>query len=61
MAVAVGGPALRRSIEHLVRTMPADRHIFNFGHGVRPETPPAHVAETLHLIRAMDLQAREET
>jgi uroporphyrinogen decarboxylase len=54
LVVAVGGPALRRSVEHLVRTMPPDRHIFNFGHGVRPETPPAHVAETVQLIRGLD-------
>jgi len=54
MAVAIGGPALRRGIEHLVRTMPADRHVFNFGHGVRPDTPPEHVAETLRIIRALD-------
>lgn len=54
MAVAVGGAALERGIEHLLRTMPADRHIFNFGHGVRPDTPPAHVAETVQLIRALD-------
>ena len=54
MAVATGGPALRRGVEHLVRTMPGDRHVFNFGHGVRPDTPPAHVAETLELVRALD-------
>jgi len=54
LAVAIGGPALRRGIEQLVGTMPADRHIFNFGHGVRPDTPPAHVAETLQHIRALD-------
>jgi uroporphyrinogen decarboxylase len=54
MAVAIGGAALRRSVEHLVSRMPVDRHIFNFGHGVRPDTPPAHVAETVQLIRALD-------
>jgi uroporphyrinogen decarboxylase len=54
MVVSVGGAPLRRAIEHLVGIMPADRHIFNFGHGVRPDTPPAHVAETLRLIRALD-------
>ncbi len=54
VAVAIGGEALRRGIEHLVHTMPADRHIFNFGHGVRPDTPPSHVAETLEIIRTLD-------
>lgn len=54
MVVSVGGAALRRAIEHLAGIMPADRHIFNFGHGVRPDTPPAHVAATLQLIRALD-------
>jgi uroporphyrinogen decarboxylase len=54
MVVAVGGAALRRAVEHLLGAMPADRHIFNFGHGVRPETPPAHVAEALQLVRTLD-------
>lgn len=54
MAVAIGGAPLRRAIEHLVGTMPADRHVFNFGHGVRQETPPAHVAEAVDLVRALD-------
>jgi uroporphyrinogen decarboxylase len=54
MVVSIGGPALRRATEHLLRTMPADRHIFNFGHGIRPDTPPDHVAETLQVIRALD-------
>ena len=54
LAVAIGGAPLRRGVEHLVRSMPANRHIFNFGHGVRPDTPPAHVAETLEIIRSLD-------
>ena len=54
LAAAIGGRPLRRSVEHLVRTMPADRHIFNLGHGVRPDTPPGHIEEIVRHIRALD-------
>jgi uroporphyrinogen decarboxylase len=54
LAAAIGGLPLQRSINHLVRALRADRHIFNLGHGVRPDTPPAHVAEIVRQIRALD-------
>lgn len=54
LVAAIGGPPLRRSIERLVRAMPADRHIFNLGHGVRPDTPPGHIEDIVRQIRALD-------
>jgi uroporphyrinogen decarboxylase len=50
----LGGKPLSRGVEHLVRAMPADRHIFNLGHGMMPATPPEHVAAMLRHIRALD-------
>jgi uroporphyrinogen decarboxylase len=50
----LGGEALLRGVEHLVRAMPAQRHIFNLGHGMLPATPPERVAVMLGHIRALD-------
>ncbi len=51
LALIQGGSALAdavRAILHDTKGMP---HIFNLGHGIRPETPIAHVEELLRLIR----------
>ena len=52
LALLAGGAALEteaRSILAALRTRP---HIFNLGHGILPQTPPEHVADLLHLLRA---------
>lgn len=54
----LGGEALSRGVEHLVRAIPAHRHICNLGHGMMPATPPANVAAMLRHIRALDGTAR---
>lgn len=54
LLVCVGGQALERGVERLVGALPADRHVFNLGHGMRPDTPPGNVAETIRLVRAID-------
>jgi len=54
VALERGGVALRRGVEHIVRKLPAERHVFNLGHGVRPSTPPEHVAEAIELVRRFD-------
>jgi len=54
VALEKGGIALRRGVEHIVGVMPKERHIFNLGHGVRPSTPPEHVAEAVRLVREFD-------
>jgi uroporphyrinogen decarboxylase len=54
VALERGGIALRRGVEHIVRKLPAERHVFNLGHGVRPSTPPEHVAEAIALVREFD-------
>lgn len=54
VALAIGGRPLAGAVESLVKTLPMDRHIFNLGHGVRPNTPPEHLSETLHFVRELD-------
>jgi uroporphyrinogen decarboxylase len=54
VALERGGAALRRGVEYIVRELPADRHVFNLGHGVRPSTPPEHVAQAIDLVRRFD-------
>jgi uroporphyrinogen decarboxylase len=54
VALERGGVALRRGVEHIVRKLPLDRHVFNLGHGVRPSTPPNHVVEAISLVRQYD-------
>jgi len=51
MALIAGGPAMAaeaRSILDAVRGHPA---IFNLGHGIVPQTPPAHVDALVALVR----------
>jgi uroporphyrinogen decarboxylase len=51
MLLIAGGDAL---LEETVRIRDALRdrpHIFNLGHGILPQTPPAHVADLLAAIR----------
>lgn len=51
IALAAGGEAMRTSVANILRTTAGTPHIFNLGHGIRPDTPPEHVAELLRLIR----------
>ncbi len=52
LAVVAGGRAMRAETERLLRVLGPDRYIFNLGHGVVPETPPAHVAQLAAQIKA---------
>ena len=53
LAVIAGGDVLREGVRRLL-TLPKERHIFNLGHGFRPETPVEHVQEMVRLIRSED-------
>lgn len=46
-----GGPRLDKRVRDLVEAYRGRPHIFNLGHGVRPETPIAHVERVLEIIR----------
>jgi len=51
LALIAGGDALRLAVEQIKTQTHARPHIFNLGHGVRQETPVAHVAQLLALLR----------
>ncbi len=51
LALLAGGAALERAVRAILSSFRGKRHIFNLGHGILPETPPAHVELMLDLIR----------
>lgn len=54
--VMAGDPALKAGVEHIVRTLPRDRHIFNLGHGFKPDTPVENVEKMLRYVRELDAE-----
>ena len=47
----VGGDVLRQEVSRLVKCFAGRPHIFNLGHGITPETPPAHVDHLMALLK----------
>ena len=56
LSLVAGGASMRREVLRIVGSLPPDRHIFNLGHGIRPETPIDHVSELIDIIRESDRQ-----
>jgi uroporphyrinogen decarboxylase len=52
LVLVAGGNALTMAVERLLAETQGTPHIFNLGHGIRPETPVEHVHELVNLIRA---------
>jgi uroporphyrinogen decarboxylase len=52
LLLAVGGKAMRDEALRILDVVGQRPFIFNLGHGIVPETDPAHVAELCMLIRA---------
>jgi uroporphyrinogen decarboxylase len=52
LALVAGGAALRTEAASVLDAIRGRPHIFNLGHGIVPQTPPAHVAALLEQIRA---------
>jgi uroporphyrinogen decarboxylase len=52
LALAVGGEALDRQVDTILRAFEGRPHIFNLGHGILPETPIAHVERLVTRVRA---------
>lgn len=49
--VVEGGARMKAGIEKILSTL-GPSHIFNLGHGITPDTPPAHVAELVKIVRS---------
>jgi uroporphyrinogen decarboxylase len=54
LLVEYGGDALKRGVELVAGALPMERHIFNLGHGMRPQTPPEHVELVVRHLRKFD-------
>jgi uroporphyrinogen decarboxylase len=54
LAVVLGGKVMKTGARRITASLPAHSHIFNLGHGVRPETPPEHVSELIATVREAD-------
>lgn len=46
-----GGPAMERRVREILAAYEGRPHIFNLGHGVRPETPIPHVERVVEIVR----------
>jgi uroporphyrinogen decarboxylase len=51
LALIAGGKALTNAVDSILAETHGTPHIFNLGHGIRPETPVAHVEQLLAHIR----------
>jgi uroporphyrinogen decarboxylase len=51
MALVAGGEVLDRDVDRILDATKNVPFIFNLGHGVVPQTPPAHVAQVVSRIR----------
>jgi uroporphyrinogen decarboxylase len=51
MLLVLGGDPCDAAVRQLLHAMRGRRFICNLGHGVRPETPPEHVARLVALVR----------
>ena len=51
LLVIAGGEAMEARVRELKTAYAHRPHIFNLGHGVRPETPIAHVERVIEIVR----------
>jgi uroporphyrinogen decarboxylase len=51
LVLIAGGPALDREIDRIRSAFSGRPHIFNLGHGIKPETPIAHVERLVARLR----------
>ena len=51
-ALVCGGATLAAEVREYRHAFQGRPYIFNLGHGVVPQTPPAHVTQLVDLIRA---------
>ncbi|MDD3021432.1 MAG: uroporphyrinogen decarboxylase [Alphaproteobacteria bacterium] len=51
MTLRAGGEELDRQVKKILNTFKGSPYIFNLGHGIDKDTPPAHVERALEIIR----------
>jgi uroporphyrinogen decarboxylase len=51
LRLLAGGNQMEQRAEEIVRAFRGRPHVFNLGHGILPETPVAHVARLVELVR----------
>ncbi|HWB46205.1 MAG TPA: uroporphyrinogen decarboxylase [Hyphomicrobiaceae bacterium] len=51
LLLLAGGAAMERRVHEILAALDGGRFVFNLGHGILPETPPAHVARLVELVR----------
>jgi uroporphyrinogen decarboxylase len=51
LVLLAGGDALDRAVDNVLNNYAEGPFIFNLGHGILPETPLAHVEQTLQRVR----------
>lgn len=51
LRLIAGGAALEAEVARIRADFSGARHIFNLGHGIRPETPIAHVEKLVEAVR----------
>ena len=49
--LVIGGAAMEQATRRILETLGRGPFVFNLGHGIRPETPIAHVEQALRRIR----------
>jgi uroporphyrinogen decarboxylase len=54
LALIAGGDSLRASVRTILDAFAGRPHIFNLGHGIQPDTPIAHVAELIALVKGTE-------
>ena len=52
LSVVAGGEAMAAEVRGVLDGVQGRPHIFNLGHGIVPQTPPAHVAALVKQVRA---------
>lgn len=51
LRLVAGGAQMRERAEAIVTAFAQRPHVFNLGHGIVPETPIAHVAELIEIVK----------
>lgn len=51
LTLIAGGKALDQAVDNVLSDLKGARHVFNLGHGIRKETPIAHVEQMIARVR----------